>query len=855
TRQAEDRENYLLATQKAKDSLLDLEKRINPSPFEEIYITQLKQLASERLDSIATSTPTESKNLARTFGTIVYAFELNELAQIDELARQMDHVLKENRWITLSVSVFSVLLTVVALVLAERRRKQQIAVEIETLSTNQYLIRQKLQLTRLLEAQNAIATVELNSSRIMDTIVHQTMQLTGADGAVVEILEGDDMVYKAADGIVAKFLGLRLPLGESLSGLSLQTDTILLCEDTEIDRRVNLEACRKISARSMIVLPLKHRDQQIGLLKACSKQPGYFTEAHVTTLKFLVGVLASALGQAYEFEDKSRIIASLREAEAKLTEMKDRAERSAEEKAHLLSSMSHEIRTPLNGILGMTRLMGTVSSPQKQLEYAKDIERSGRLLQMLVNNLLDFSKIEAGKMELESVVFDLQDSIHGVTRALNYQAKQKNIALELQIDPAIKRFVRGDMTRLAQVMLNLVSNALKFTAKGFVTIRVFPIHNAQANLRFEVEDTGIGIKPEAVKTLFQSFRQAGADVTRRFGGSGLGLAISKRLVEMMGGEIGVTSQMGQGSIFWFTAHLPEQEVAAPWVTSEEEETVLGSAKQESYEDRILVAEDNPVNQMITIDMLGQLGFNADVANNGQEALRALDNGIPYRLVFMDCEMPEMNGYETTMAIRQRTDSYKSIPIIAITANAYAGDRERCLACGMSDYLSKPVEVMDLRRVLRKWLPLREVRASPSLALQEIPATLQSQHVDFNRLRSIAGSFGPENYSRIAELIRVYLRTMPKYLTPMTELFMLKQWSELIKIVHAIKSSSANLGAHVLSERARELEQNCLHNPQDVRAEHLEAIRSEFAFIVTDFEKLLTHLEQFQLESSGSGAAN
>jgi PAS domain S-box-containing protein len=382
------------------------------------------------------------------------------------------------------------------------------------------------------------------------------------------------------------------------------------------------------------------------------------------------------------------------EAQHALAEARDDALAAARAKSAFLANMSHEIRTPLNGVLGITDLMLDGELTAAQREHAELIRRSGDTLLTVVNDVLDVSKIEAGALQLEEAPFVLLEVVEDALELSADHAARKGLLLTLTRGPGLPGTVRGDAVRLRQVLGNLLSNAVKFTAAGEIRVAL----SAEGNsVRFVVADEGVGIPPEHVERMFEPFTQADVSTTRRFGGTGLGLAIVSQLVRMMGGEVGVTSTLGAGSSFWFTVPFEQVpvDVARLPRSQQPEAPVAGT--------RVLVVEDNEINRRVAIELIERRGCSVAVAHNGLEALAALERER-FDLVFMDCQMPELDGYEATRRLRTIEGDDRRTPVVAMTAHALAGDRARCLESGMDDYLAKPVRGEDLDRVLARHAP-------------------------------------------------------------------------------------------------------------------------------------------------------
>ncbi|MTV50545.1 response regulator [Heliobacillus mobilis] len=613
---------------------------------------------------------------------------------------------------------------------------------------------------------------------------------------------------------------------------------------------------------TLVSVPVYYGDEVVGCYGLANCPDGYdetvveFLQPFTSTCGIMINALRS---------DRERA-----EVQKELIRAKQTAEKANQAKSDFLAVMSHEIRTPMNGIIGMTELLLESPLAEEQREYAQIVHESTELLLTVINDILDFSKIEAEKMELESVPLQIQSIVIRVVKLLQSKAQEKKIHLTALVDNRLGRPLQGDPLRLRQILLNLVSNAVKFTEQGEVTVsaRTLSQENNAVKIRFEIKDTGIGIAKELQERLFEPFTQVDGSTSRKYGGTGLGLVISKRLVRMMGGDIGFQSEMGRGTLFWFDITFPYAGEAANTFAFSAEGAVMAENRSRTDEagtptpprlpvDRpILLVEDNPVNRKLATIQLTKLGLHVYPVNTGLEAIHAIAEN-DFALVLMDCQMPGMDGFMTTEMIREEeTGSGKHIPIIAMTAMVMQGDREKCLRAGMDDYISKPVEAKELTKILERWLGLgmnqgaSENETEPRTESMKSPEEMVATRLPRGEkekvltvldgevlagLQELASESEPDFLKNILELYKEESSLLDKQLSDGFDEGSLGQISAA---AHALKSSSANIGALRLSQLSAQLE-------NAAKAAELVSAKECYLKWKSEYQQVLRELEMVQ----------
>ncbi len=527
-----------------------------------------------------------------------------------------------------------------------------------------------------------------------------------------------------------------------------------------------------------------------------------------------------------------------REYEAKLLKLEKTAADSANKaKSDFLADMSHEIRTPINAVLGMNEMILRESGDENILDYASNIKKAGNTLLSIINTILDFSKIEDGRMTLVPVEFSTLDLVDGLVNSISERAKSKNLDFEIKIDEKIPAGLYGDDVRISQVIMNLLTNAVKYTEKGKVSFRISETsrQDGKVSLLVEVEDTGIGIKEEDIDKLSVSFERIEEKRNRHIEGTGLGISIVTKLLEMMGTEMKVKSEYGRGSLFYFELSLPIADPAPVGAYEEKRKAVPAESRKERLsapDARILVTDDNEMNQKVAQNLLRLFGVKPDICSSGTETIERMKSGR-YDLVFLDHMMPGMDGIETLKILKEEKLTGDAA-VIVLTANAVVGAREQYLAEGFDGYLSKPIKMEELEETLKKYLPERVLKAQEGgeEKTESTSGMERLKSLGLNVEDGISYAAGDEGF--YIELINEYVRTAGEKCAEMEESFEKEDWKNYRILAHTIKSTSNTIGAADLSEKAKKLEKAA----SDTDTEYIKNNHKEFISEFAEFAKRL-----------------
>ncbi len=525
---------------------------------------------------------------------------------------------------------------------------------------------------------------------------------------------------------------------------------------------------------------------------------------------------------------------------SELIKAKELAEKSASMKERFLANMSHEIRTPMNAVIGMTNLLQDTGITHAQKKYVDGIKGASEHLLVIINDILDFSKIEAGRLEIETIEFDVLDVLKSVIQTFKFKAAEKSLDLRLIAEDGLPTAVVGDPTRLLQILMNLVSNAIKFTKKGSITIhaRLFNEDSNKATLAFSVTDTGMGIPEDKIDTVFSSFEQVSRSTTRLFGGTGLGLTITKKLIEMQGGSISVKSKVGEGTSFIFVLKFPKGSKLLNRQNKRKDVVIRPLGKI-----TILLVEDNELNQVVAVDTLKKWGksVRVDIANHGAEALDLIKKNS-YDIVLMDVQMPVMNGYDATKAIRNELGLHK-LPILAMTAYATTGEAEKTIIAGMDDYISKP---FDPKKLFQKIVQLskHQFPDDNTTSVAKAPISTEKNGVDtkVTDLQYLTETTG-DDPELMAKMIEIMLRETPEEIKKMEELYSEKKWDRLRAVAHKFKSAVTYMGLNEMKEVVKDIQTNA-QNHQNLKriGDLIQQLKLVCTQALGELEQALKHLQ-------------
>lgn len=581
-----------------------------------------------------------------------------------------------------------------------------------------------------------------------------------------------------------------------------------------------IKSCLDSRKQQSITLAFEHED---GQTRHCICRAAVSTDSK--------GNIVRVIGTHTDVTDMVRINEELHNAKAI-------AEAANTAKSDFLANMSHELRTPLNSIIGMSHLLMSSKLPAEQKVLVDSVYKGSCSLLEIVNDILDLSKIEAGEVTLETIGFDISYVLDSVIITLEQLSLEKEISLVGRYNPTAFPYVIGDPLRLSRILMNLISNAIKYTEKGQIEVHAETITNKHGEtiLRCEVRDTGVGIPKDKIDRIFDKFTQADTSTTRRYGGTGLGLAITRELVELMGGDIGVTSKEGEGSTFWFTIPFAiTQEITNLSDKKKRTKNSYNNIPAESA--RLLIAEDHPMNQILISRVLETFGItDFDIVESGRAVLKRTEME-KWDMVLMDCHMPEMSGYDATREIRQRERGSKAhIPIIAMTANAMSGEREKCLRFGMDDYISKPIDVDELKDTLAQWLTFSTPQIKEETQHPSPEQNASTAPVDL----SVLLDFTADDTEMQRELINAFLAQSEKNIKSLQSCLSFPAHHAWGEAAHMLKGGASSIGASLLSTLAAQAQD--APNETDVKSILLKKIEDEYVQVekeLRDFAASIT----------------